>query len=113
MDAPRPQETLRDLCEMFPSFEEWWKDEQAPPEDGLVDGVYYKWTHHRVMFEFLEYFGQEPRVLYRETAQTVWLNAAVSSDSELENAISTCFLEHMHQVTQPSSRAVFIARGKG
>jgi hypothetical protein len=100
MDAPRPQETLRDLCEMFPSFEEWWKDEQAPPEDGLVDGVYYKWTHHRVMFEFLEYFAKNHESFTEKQLKRFgdWLNAAVSSYSDLENAISTCFLEHMHQV---------------
>ncbi len=45
----RPQETLRQLSEIFPGFSEWWKDEDAPPEDGLVGGVYYEWTHHAVM----------------------------------------------------------------
>src|ERR1051325_9723586 len=37
----RAQETLRQLCEVFPDFEEWWKvAESPPPEDGLMDGVF-------------------------------------------------------------------------
>jgi hypothetical protein len=32
---------------------------EAPPEDGLVEGVYYEWTHHQVMSEFLAFFSKQ------------------------------------------------------
>ena len=62
----RPQETLRQLCEIFPDFDEWWKIRESPsPEDGFVDGVFYQWTHHRVMQEFLMYFARSIHSLLR------------------------------------------------
>jgi hypothetical protein len=46
----RPQETLQQLCEIFPDFDKWWTIKESPvTKDGLVDGVFHQWTHHRVM----------------------------------------------------------------
>jgi hypothetical protein len=36
----RPQETLRQLCEIFLSFGEWWKAEPVPPKERLPYDVY-------------------------------------------------------------------------
>jgi hypothetical protein len=97
----RPQETLRQLCELFPDFERCWKNEEAPPpEDGLVDGVFYQWTHHRVMQEFLMYFSNNHSSFTERQLRRFgdWVSKAVSVDSDLENAVSTCFLEHMRQL---------------
>jgi hypothetical protein len=96
----RPQDTLRQLSEIFPSFDEWWKDEQAPTEDGLVNGVYYEWRHHSVMREFLQYFASNRASFTEEQLRRVgaWINEAVSIQGDLENAVSTCFLEHTRQV---------------
>lgn len=99
--AQRPQETLSQLLELFPSFGEWWKDERAPPEDGLVDGVYYQWSHHAVMSQFLVYFGSNCDSFSDTQLRGLgaFLNSAVEANDKLENAVATCFLEHMHQVS--------------
>ena len=99
MAQTRPQDTLHRLCEIFPTFADWWAKEEAPPEDGLVDGVYYQWTHNRVMMEFLAYFSANHSQLTEKQFQRLgdWINEAVAADGKLENAVSTCFLEHMRQ----------------
>ena len=97
----RAQETLRQLCEVFPDFEEWWKvAESPPPEDGLVDGVFYQWTHHRVMQEFLMYFAKKHSFFTERQLRRFgdWISKAVAVDGHIENAVSTCFLEHTRQV---------------
>ncbi len=96
----RPQETLRQLVELFPGFEESWKAESAPPEDGLVDGVYYEWTHHRVIAEFLQYFSKHQVAVTEKQLKhfAAWVNSAVETEGPLENAVSTCFLEHSRQL---------------
>ena len=98
----RPQETLRQLCDLFPSFGAWWEKEEEglPPEDGLVDGVYFEWSHHAVLRQFLLYFSTNhqsftPRQLQRFGT---WVDNAIATRNDLENAVSTCFLEHMRQV---------------
>lgn len=98
--AQRPQETLAQLCEVFPRFAEWWGDEGAPPEDGLVDGVYYEWTHHAVLSQFLEYFASEHTSLTDGQLRRfgAWVETAIALGGDLENALATCFLEHMRQV---------------
>lgn len=100
MDQQRPQETLRQLYAIFPPFEGWWSKEQAPPEDGVVDGVYYEWTHHSVMRQFLEYFSHHRDEFTEKQLQQfgAWVRDAISNPGSVENAVSTCFLEHMRQV---------------
>jgi len=99
--AMRPQETLRQLCEVFPSFGIWWEQEEAsPPEDGLVDGVYYEWTHHAVLRQFLSYFSTNHESFTERQLQRfgAWVDNAIAQKGDLENAVSTCFLEHARQV---------------
>ena len=112
MAQTRPQDTLRSLCEVFPSFAESWADEEAPPEDGLVDGVWYEWTHHRVMAEFLDYFSINHSQFTEKQLKWLgeWLNDAVSVDGDLENAVSTCFLEHIPQVKINRVLAPYLSR---
>jgi hypothetical protein len=96
----RPQETLRQLYAIFPAFESSWAHEQAPAQDGLVDGVYYEWSHQAVLTSFLEYFSMSYRSFSEKQLRAFgdWINAAVADDDDLENAVSTCFLEHSRQV---------------
>jgi hypothetical protein len=96
----RPQETLRQLCEIFPAFHDEWAEEDAPPEDGLVDGVYYEWTHHAVLGAFLGYFARNHDAFTELQLRRLgdWINNAVTNYDEIENAVATCFLEHMRQV---------------
>jgi hypothetical protein len=98
--AQRPQETLSQLCDIFPSFQATWTDEGAPPVDTLVDGVFYEWTHHAVMRAFLEFFAKNHDAFSETQFRAVgdWINRAVSGEDDLESAVSTCFLEHVRQV---------------
>jgi hypothetical protein len=95
-----PQETLHQLCAIFPAFEASWAEEKAPPEDGLVEGVYYEWSHHAVLRKFLEYFAMNHGSFSAKQLRVfgAWVNRAVSVNDDLENAVSTCFLEHARQV---------------
>jgi hypothetical protein len=90
----RPQEALRQPCAIFPAFEASWAEEEAPPEDGLVEGVYYERSHHAVLHNFLEYcsMNHESFTANQLRALSEWVNRAVSVDDDLENAVSTCFL---------------------
>jgi hypothetical protein len=95
-----PQETLRQLCAIFPAFEASWAEEDATPEDGLVDGVYYEWSHHAVLRNFLGYVATDRESFTPKQLRALgeWINRAVTDDDDLENAVSTCFLEHARQV---------------
>jgi len=108
----RPQETLLQLGELFPAFNDEWAEENAPPEDGLVDGVYYEWTHHAVLSVFLEYFVRHQDVFTEIQLRRLgdWINNAVTNDDEIENAVATCFLEHMRQVRINRILAPYLSR---
>ena len=108
----RPQDTLQQLCAIFPSFKNDWEQDNAPPEDGLIDGVYYEWTHHAVLRQFLQFFARHrdsfTDAQLRELGN--WINHAVSQEDEIENAVATCFLEHMQQVRVNRVLAPYLSR---
>jgi hypothetical protein len=89
-----PLDALRELCSIFPEFERWWNEEEA--EDSLVDGVHLELTNHRVLMEFLGYFAKRHGSFTEQQWRSfgAWVNEAVGVDDDLENAVSTCFLEH-------------------
>lgn len=80
---------LRDLLfEVFPSFaNEWEEDEEA-------------FTLHGVILRFTDYFGkaEEPFSEKQISKLAAFINDSVVNNDELENAISTCFLEHLCQI---------------
>jgi hypothetical protein len=108
----RPQDTLSQLCEMFPAFKAEWDKEEAPPEDGLVEGVYYEWSHHAVLSAFLVYFARTHPSFSEKQLRHFgdWVDRAVSIDDDLENAVSTCFLEHTRQRRINRVLAPYLAR---
>jgi hypothetical protein len=107
-----PKDTLRQLCTIFPLFKHDWDEEGVPPDDGLVDGVYYEWTHHHIMRVFLVYFSVHRDSFNEQQLRQFgnWVNSAVSSDDDLENAVSTCFLEHIRQVRINRVLAPYLSR---
>jgi len=110
-----PQDTLRRLCELFPTFASWWEGEGAPPEDGLIDGVYYESTHHRVLAEFCDYFVENHRSFKEQQLKEfgAWIEEAILAGGEVENAVSTCFLEHVRQLrVEPLLRPYLSAQGR-
>lgn len=86
----RPEHVLAHLESLFPGFVAW-------RGDGWCDG---RPTHHQIMMEFLPYFSAHHATFSAEQIKAFgdWVNDAVSVDGVLENAVATCFLEHMHQV---------------
>ena len=86
---------LRDqLSEIFPAFRDHWDDKDNPfvQDDG-------SFGYHAVMLNLNDFFaGHESWSNEQLRAFSELLNAAVTRDDDLENAVSTCFLEHMHQM---------------
>jgi hypothetical protein len=108
----QPQETLRQLSDLFPGFDDWWKDENTLAADGSVDDVHYEWTHHDVMRQFLGFFGQHHNSFTEAELRGLgeWVNRAVVEEDAVENAVATCFLEHMRQVGINRVLAPYLSR---
>ena len=90
-----PEQALEELASIFPSFHEYVL------EDALDDDAFIgKLTLHRVIFLFTEFFpsacsaSSELQLIKFAS----WINEAVKGKDDLENAISTCFLEHTRQI---------------
>lgn len=95
-DEPKTASELKAfLVGAFPSFEVWWSeldgDDRLPGE---------RITFHRVMAEFTVYFGKRRADFTEKQLASLgkMIDAAVEKGGELENAVSTCFLEHLHQI---------------
>ena len=95
MRRPTTPEELRDqLYAIFPDFQEEWDIED---NEFIDDG---RFTYHGLMLAFHDYITVRIPELSQRQVQTFaeLLNTAVAQDDDLENAISTVFLEHMHQL---------------
>lgn len=90
------------LVEIFPSFAADCEDEEIQPDTTL----------HFVMRDFAPYFssnlGAFSEFQIRNLAR--FINDAVAVDDNLENAVGTCFLEHLHQVRSYKILAPFLSR---
>jgi len=98
---------LRDrLLEICPDFEAECSAEELA-ESEKVGGP----SLAMVMHDFTCYFGCKQAVL--SSAQLTKLGAlmsdAVSVDDELENVVSTCFLEHIYQIDGYKTLAPFLS----
>jgi uncharacterized protein (DUF1330 family) len=67
---------------------------------------------HRIMAEFIQFFGANYHSFSEKQLRRFgeWVNDAVVIDGPLENAISTCFLEHTHQVKINRVLAPYLSR---
>jgi len=97
-EAARPQ-TAREvravLVEIFPSFaRDVTDDDLAEWERMSVQDP------HAVMIPFTQYFGTNQATFSdrQMSALGTFLNRAVEFDDALENAVATCFLEHLRQI---------------
>jgi hypothetical protein len=88
-----PAELKEQLCRLVPTFASDWEDPN-PLEEETPD------TFHSVMREFTYSFGKAahalPEARLKELGSLV--DASVEHPGTLENAMATCFLEHLHQV---------------
>lgn len=81
------------LTEIFPSYAEQLAEDEKYDEE-------WGYTLHSLFRDFIYYFsknidGFSEKQLNKFAA---FVNEAVEKDDDLENAISTCFLEHLYQV---------------
>ena len=91
---PASPTILRDrLVECVPEFAD---DLRAGGPDAGDEDV----TFHRVMHDFTYTFGKCASSLSVDQLSKLatLINACVEIDDVLENAVGTCFLEHLHQV---------------
>jgi len=88
-----PRELVNHLINIFPAFVQEW-------DEGEGFGVKGHYTYHVVFLTF----GSESRTLLNKATTNqieefcALINYAVKKGGELENAVSTCFLEHATQL---------------
>jgi hypothetical protein len=84
-----PRDTIQFLVSLDPAFETELEDED-------LDSM----NHHAVMALFAQYFGANVGGFTVNQLRRLgdWLSAAVAAGGDIENAVSTCFLEHAHQL---------------
>ncbi len=75
------------LCKLFPDFSDEFEDD----EELSLHGVFLRFSP--VAYEYLSIASRKQMKEFCEI-----INEGVSSGGELENAISTCFLEHASQI---------------
>jgi hypothetical protein len=86
--AVTPDELLDALGAMFPDFSAEWEQDERPT------------SFHGVLIRFTPFFGSVARTSPPHALRRLGnlINAAVAAGGPLENAMSTCLLEHLHQV---------------
>lgn len=80
---------------LLPSFiVDCYDPEPLPPEEEEPE------TFHRVMREFTYSFGKAACSLSSAELRQIGnlVNETVDQSDDLENAVVTCFLEHLHQI---------------
>ena len=82
------------LTDLVPAFAADCQDEAPLEDDPEVE------SYHRVMREFTYTFGVQANSLGERQLKELGdlVNACVEMNDDLGNAVSTCFLEHLHQV---------------
>jgi hypothetical protein len=86
-----PEQVLADLVSIFPNFQDYALDDETSSDTLTV---------HHVMFLFTDFFsGAHSTCSDRQLNKFgSWVNEVVQVDDDLENAVSTCFLEHTGQI---------------
>ena len=94
-----PQELQDALCQVFPDFKPQWDDNEPL-------------TYHALLLEFTPHFGKAAST-YSERQLRAFgdiVNRSIASGGTLENAVSTCFLEHMHQINVRKVLGPYLSR---
>lgn len=103
MNFQSPDDVRAAISAIFPQFEaEWGTDNPS-----RVDGGYSVHTVYRVFLEFLVPRAHTEKQLGKVA---VLINGAVLAGGDSENAVSTCFLEHLHQVGLVSALKPFLGK---
>jgi hypothetical protein len=98
-----PEEVLEQLIAVFPTFAKWREDEGYTSEPP---------TYHQIMLGFCQFFGGGVEGFTEQQLRRFakWVNEAVLDDGPLENAVSTCFLEHTRQIKVNRVLAPYLSR---
>jgi hypothetical protein len=93
MRSPVPSDVLEDTVRFLVALDSAFETELEVEEPEEL-------TLHSVMIIFAQYFGANARSFSEKQLRRLgeWLNKAVSVPGALENAVSTCFLEHTRQL---------------
>ena len=90
----RSEEVASRILEIFPDFKKYWDEGEGY---GYQDGEY---NIHSIFLTF----GPVSKMLIESASETQikdfcgFVNKLVAEGDELENAVSTCFLEHASQL---------------
>jgi len=90
MGQTSPEQTLQFLATLDPQFGVEWEREAEPGEV----------THHGLMQFFAQHFAHNHAKYSEKQLRRLgeWLSQSVASGGVIENAVSTCLLEHMRQL---------------
>jgi hypothetical protein len=100
---PTPQELIASLEAIFPEF---------GSEDILHDVETSDYGLHSVMRLFTEYFGTEGSTAAEGQLRALGglIDESVAVDDQLENAVSTCMLEHLRQIKVYKTLSPYLSR---
>jgi len=105
-----PRELWASLVEICPAFAADLPVEEL--EEREREGTA---TFHFVMQPFATYFGADQAALHEKQLRQLadLINRAVENADDLENAVATCFLEHLNQIRGYKALGPFLsARAK-
>lgn len=87
-----PEELVQTLSGLVPPFSDEWVEDREDEDEAP--------TFHRVMRTFTYVLGVACGSLSDSQLKALghYLNECVSVDDDLENAVATCLLEHLHQI---------------
>jgi hypothetical protein len=91
MDFQSSSEVLAGIAAIFPEFAVEWERDNPYITDG-------KFSIHAVYMTFLPFLASAEKTERNLRMVASLINGAVLAGGESENAVSTCLLEHVHQV---------------
>jgi hypothetical protein len=91
MDFQSSKEVLAAIVAIFPEFEAEWEADNPY----IVDG---RFSVHSVYMAFLPFLASAECTEKQMKMVASFINGAVLAGGNSENAVSTCLLEHVHQV---------------
>jgi hypothetical protein len=94
MNFQKSSDVLHSVISIFPEFQSEWENENAYIKE---DGSYSVHSVYMVLLEFLSCKKSNNSEKQLKQLATL-INSAVAAGGNSENAISTCFLEHVNQV---------------
>jgi len=91
MNLQSSREVLAAIVAIFPEFEAEWEEDNPYRVGG-------KFSAHSVYMKFLPFLASAKRTDKQMKRVAQLINGAVLAGGDSENAVTTCFLEHLRQV---------------